>query len=350
MNFLERIQSVQSPELAARVETRWNSLTKPPGSLGQLEALVLRLALMQQTARPSMARKAMAIFCGDHGVVAEGVSAYPSEVTVQMVRNFVRGGAAISVLCRKHGIEPAIVDTGVAGDPEPGTIDMRIGRGTANFAAGPAMTAAQAGKALQNGAALAAAWKHRFDVAGVGEMGIGNTTSASALLCAFTGIEPNAAAGPGAGLDAPGMLRKCAVIEAGLRLHREAIESQDPVAIAAAVGGFEIVTMAGFMLGAAEARLPVVVDGFIASSAALVARAIAPTVLDYLIFSHFSAEPAHRAMLAALGAQAVLSLDMRLGEGSGSAMLMPILDTAVALYVEMATFQEAMVSGQRPPS
>jgi nicotinate-nucleotide--dimethylbenzimidazole phosphoribosyltransferase len=346
LNFRDRIEPVHSPELAAQVEARWNSLTKPPGSLGYLEALVLRLALIQQTARPSVARKAIAIFCGDHGITSQGVSAYPREVTIQMVRNFVRGGAAISVLCRRHGIEPVIVDAGVAGDPEPGTIDMRIARGTASFVDGPAMTASQTAQALDSGAALAKSWKGRYEIACVGEMGIGNTTSASALLCAFTGVEPRAAAGPGAGLDVLGIGRKCEVIEAGLLLHRSAIESRDPLAIAAAFGGFEIVTMAGFMLGAAEARLPVVVDGFIASSAALVAQSIAPAVLDYLLFSHVSAEPAHRFMLASLGVQAILSLDMRLGEGSGAAMLVPILDAAVALYSDMATFEEAMVSGQ----
>ncbi len=349
MNIRDRIKPAHSPDLAAQVEARWNSLTKPPGSLGHLEALVLRLALIQQKARPSVARKGIAIFCGDHGITAQGVSAYPREVTVQMVRNFVRGGAAISVLCRRNGIEPMIVDAGVAGDPEPGTIDLRIARGTASFVGGPAMTAAQAAQALENGAALAKSWKDRYDIVGVGEMGIGNTTSASALLCAFTGVEPREAAGPGAGLDASGIGRKCDVIEAGLRVHRDAIESRDPLAIAGAFGGFEIVTMAGFLLGAAEARLPVVVDGFIASSAALLARAIAPAVLDYLLFSHVSAEPAHRLMLASLDVQAVLSLDMRLGEGSGAAMLMPILDAAVALYTDMATFEEAMVSGQAGP-
>lgn len=338
------ISSTANDAIAAEVARRWNSLTKPPGSLGRLEQLVTRLALIQGTARPVVRRKAAVIFCADHGVTEEGISAYPREVTAQMVRNFLAGGAAINVLCAQFGIAPAIVDAGVDSDPIEGSIDMRLARGTANFAVGPAMTREQAAQALRNGASLAREMSTRFDIAAVGEMGIGNTTSASALLCAFAGAGPEEAAGPGTGLGASGIARKAAVLRRALALHAEAISSSDPETILAVLGGFEIAAMAGFLLGAAEARMAVVVDGFISSAAALVARGIDPRVLEYLLFSHVSAEPAHRRMLDALGAQAILDLDMRLGEGSGAAMAMPVIDAAVALYDRMATFDEGGVT------
>jgi nicotinate-nucleotide--dimethylbenzimidazole phosphoribosyltransferase len=221
---------------------------------------------------------------------------------------------------------------------EPGVIDRRIAGGTANFAAGPAMTREQAERAIGNGVALAREASSRYHVAGVGEMGIGNTTSASALMCVFCGVEPPDAAGRGAGLDHDGVARKAGVIEAALRLHTP--RADDPIGVLAAVGGFEIATMAGFLLGAAEARLPVVVDGFIASSAALAAVAIAPAAKPALFFAHCSAEKAHRTMLAHLGARPMLDLDMRLGEGSASAIGISLLEASVKLYREMATFQD----------
>lgn len=345
MRFPIDIPSTKNDRLLTEVTDRWNSLTKPPGSLGRLEALVARLALIEGTARPSVDRKAMAVFCADHGVTAEGVSAYPREVTAQMVQNFLAGGAAINVLCRQFGITPMIVDAGVDTEPISGAIDLRVARGTGNFANGPAMNVEQAEQALANGAALAKQMHGRFDIAGVGEMGIGNTTSASALLCALAGIDAADAVGPGTGVDAAGIARKAEVVSGALSLHCAAVASGDGVEILAALGGFEIATMAGFLLGAASVRLPVVVDGFIASAAALSARAINPAVQEYLLFSHVSAEPAHRRLLQALGARPILDLDMRLGEGSGAAMAMPVLDGAVALYLRMATFAEGGVSG-----
>ncbi len=344
MHFPIEIPSIENPALAAQVERRWNSLTKPPGSLGHLETLVMQLAMMSGTARPSVARKAMVIFCADHGVTSEGVSKYPKEVTGQMLHNFLGGGAAISVLCKQFGITPMIVDAGVDAEPVPGAIDLRLGRGTANFCQGAAMTEAQVQQALQNGAALAAEVRENADIVGVGEMGIGNTTSASALLCAFTGMEPRDAVGPGTGVDAAGVSKKAEVVKRALALHSDVILKGNAAAILGVVGGFEIATMTGFLLGAAARRLPVVVDGFISSSAALAARSIAPRVMDYLFFSHVSAETGHKRMLEALGVRAILDLDMRLGEGSGAAMAMPVLDGAVALYSNMATFPEAGVS------
>jgi nicotinate-nucleotide--dimethylbenzimidazole phosphoribosyltransferase len=280
----------------------------------------------------------MYIFCGDHGVTAEGISAFPSEITGHMVRNFLRGGAAINVLCRHYGIETTIVDCGVDGDCATGAIDCRIARGTANFARCPAMTRSQAEQAIANGAALAGACAERYDIAGVGEMGIGNTTAASALMCAFCGVSPAEAVGRGAGLDDAGVARKASVVGQALALH--ASTPNDPVGVLAAVGGFEIATMAGFLLGAAASRLPVVVDGFIAGSAALAAVALDPAVRDALFFAHCSAENAHRAMLAHLGVRPMFDLEMRLGEGSAAAIGISLLEAAIKLYRDMATFQD----------
>jgi nicotinate-nucleotide--dimethylbenzimidazole phosphoribosyltransferase len=324
--------------LAAAVRDRWNNLTKPPGSLGQLEELVTRYALIRGEAMPTLPRKGMYVFCGDHGVTAEGVSAFPSEITAQMVRNFLRGGAAINVLCRQYGIETTIVDCGVMGDPEPGVIDRKIAPGTANFAKGPAMSREQAEQAIRNGRELARDAATRFDVVGVGEMGIGNTTPASALACVFCGLHPGEAAGRGAGLDDAGVSHKAHVISAALACNAPRVD--DPVDALAAVGGFEIATMTGFYLGAAESRLAVMVDGFITSAAALVALVLAPPTRDALFFAHCSAETAHRVMLERMGARPLFNLDMRLGEGSAAAIGIGLLETAIRLYREMATFQD----------
>lgn len=344
MPFSIEIPAVANDGLQAAVARRWNSLTKPPGSLGRLETLLEQLALAAGSPRPTVARKTMVVFCADHGVTAEGISAYPKEVTGQMLLNFLAGGAAINVLCRQFGIAPLIVDAGVAGDPVAGTLDLRLGRGTANFVKEPAMSVEAAEQALSNGVALAQRLREERDIAAVGEMGIGNTTSASALFCAYAGIAPEAAVGPGTGVDAAGVQRKADVVRKGLQRHRDAVVSGGPIALLAVLGGFEIATMAGFLLGAASVRMPVVVDGFIASAAAMAAHAISPAVLPYLFFSHVSAETAHRRLLDTLGVKPILDLDMRLGEGTGAALAMPIIDAAVALYEGMATFAESSVS------
>jgi nicotinate-nucleotide--dimethylbenzimidazole phosphoribosyltransferase len=332
------IPSFENAALAAEVEARWNNLTKPPGSLGQLEHLGARYALIRGQGMPQLRAKAMYVFCADHGITAEGVSAYPSEITAHMVTNFLRGGAAINVLCRHYGIDTAIVDCGVNAECAGGVIDCRIGRGTANFARGPAMTRAQAEQAIENGIALGRGCADKCDIAGVGEMGIGNTTAASALMCVFCGASPAAAVGRGAGLDDEGVARKARVIEDALKLH--APKREDAAGVLSAVGGFEIATMAGFLLGAAASRMPVVVDGFIAGSAALAAVAINPAVKQALFFAHCSAENAHRAMLAHLAVRPMLDLEMRLGEGSAAAIGIGLLECAVKLYREMATFQD----------
>ena len=338
-----QIPSYSDDDLRKRVAARWNSLTKPPGSLGRLEDLVSQLAQIQGTDRPSAARKTMHIFCADHGVAAEGVSPFPQAVTAQMVKNFVRGGAAICVLCRQHDITPVIIDAGVNAPTEPGVRNLKIGPGTGNFAWEPAMGVDQAEDAIRHGARLAHEAKAQYDIAGIGEMGIGNTTAAAAILSVFAAIAPSMAAGRGAGLEPEGVRRKAVLIDHAIALHR--VTASDPLAALAAIGGFEIAMMTGFILGAAEARLPVVVDGFIACSAAVVARALDSRSTDVLFFSHRSAEQAHRRMLDHLNARPILDLDMRLGEGTGAALAMSVVESAVRLYAEMATFDEAGVSG-----
>ncbi len=320
---------IANPELEARIRRRLDSLTKPPGSLGRLEALALQMGLIQGTELPVIGRKAMLIFCADHGIVEEGVSPYPSEVTRQMVANFHAGGAAITVLCRHYGIEPVV-------------IDMGVGTPTRNFAREPAMTRGQAESAMQTGMAHAG----DADILGAGEMGIGNTTAAAALLSVFSGLDPAETAGRGTGLDDDGVLRKADVIRRALALHQP--DPNDPISALAAVGGFEIAAIAGLILGAARRRRVVVLDGFISCAAALVARAIAPVSIDYTVFSHRSAERGHRKMLEFLGAQPLLDLDMRLGEGTGAALGINLMEAAVKLYREMATFESAGVSTTAP--
>jgi nicotinate-nucleotide--dimethylbenzimidazole phosphoribosyltransferase len=330
MNF--EIPPIADAALEARIRGRLDSLTKPRGSLGRLEELALQLGLIQSTESPKIGHKAMFVFCADHGVVEEGISPYPSEVTRQMVANFRSGGAAINVLCRHGNIEPVIVDMGV-------------GRPTRNFTREPAMTRAQAEHAIETGFAHAA----RAGTLGAGEMGIGNTTSAAALFSAFSGLDPSETAGRGTGLDDAGVARKVEVIRRALALHPF---TNDPIKTLAALGGFEIAAITGLILGAASRRRVVVLDGFITGAAAIVARAIAPASLDYVVFPHCSAERGHRKMLDFLDARPLLNLDMRLGEGSAAALGIGLLESAVNLYAEMATFETAGVStsGPRPES
>jgi nicotinate-nucleotide--dimethylbenzimidazole phosphoribosyltransferase len=312
-------------ELEARIRQRLDSLTKPQGSLGRLENLALQVGLIQGTDMPSVGRKAMLLFCADHGVVEEGVSPFPQEVTGQMVANFRAGGAAITVLCRQYGIEPVIVDMGV-------------GKPTRNFTREPAMSRIEAQRAVETGIAHAT----DGDLLGAGEMGIGNSTAAAALLCAFTGAGPREAAGRGTGLDDAGVARKADVISRALTLHRP--EHMDAIGILAALGGFEIAAIVGLILGAAKLHRVVVLDGFISCSAALVVRAMEPAALDNVVYSHCSAERGHRRMLKSLSARPLLDLEMRLGEGTGAAIGISLVESAVRLYREMATFESAGVS------
>jgi nicotinate-nucleotide--dimethylbenzimidazole phosphoribosyltransferase len=338
----DNIISDPEPELEEKVRARLDSLTKPAGSLGRLEEIALRFALIRREEMPSPARKGMFVFVGDHGVVEEGVSRYPQQVTRQMMRNFVDGGAAINVLCRRLQIRPTIIDVGACGPPVPGVIDRKIAMGTRNFAREAAMTGEEAMKALEVGRSLAEEASYDYDLVGLGEMGIGNTRSATAILSVYSGRTPYETAGPGAGLDSQGVRRKAEVIDRALRMHSP--DPSDGIGILAAVGGFEIASIAGFLIGASRLRLPVVLDGFSCCAGALVARAIQPDALATAFYSHISQEPGHRLMLDLLDAHPYADLGMRLGEGSGAALAMGVIDAAVRLYREMATFSEAGVT------
>ena len=331
-----------SASIADAVRARWDSLTKPRNSLGILESSVVRLAEIQQSVAPTVDRRCIYVFCGDHGMTEEGVSLYPSVVTREMVKNFVRGGAAINVLCRDLKIETRIVDAGVAGPKLEGVMNWRVGNGTRNFLHELAMSREEAQTAIDRGVALASDAAGKFDIVGLGEMGIGNTTSASAILCALTGASPEEAAGRGAGLDEIGVERKREVLKIALAKHDA--DGSDPVAVLSAFGGFEIAMMAGFLLGAHSNRLPVVVDGFISGAAFLVSRAFDPAVATTVFFAHRSAEQAHQKLLDYVGAKPLLDLGLCLGEGTGAALAIGLLTSAVSLYRHMATFAEASVS------
>lgn len=333
------------PAIAAATRALLDDKTKPRGSLGRLEELAVRLAAARGVARPGPLTKAIVVMGADHGVAADGVSAYPQAVTAQMMLNFARGGAAINVLARHAGARVVVVDMGVntAAPPPTGVLDRRLGPGTANFTLGPAMSRAQATAALATGIALATGLAHEgTTLVGIGEMGIGNTTAAAALTAVFTDAAPEEVTGRGTGIDDAGLARKLAAVRAGLARHRP--DPQDPVGVLAALGGFEIAGLAGVVLGAAAARVPIVVDGFIAGVAALAAVRLAPGTADYLIASHRSVEVGHRRVLHALGARPLLDLELRLGEGSGAALALPLCDAALCILDEMATFGTAGVA------
>jgi nicotinate-nucleotide--dimethylbenzimidazole phosphoribosyltransferase len=344
---LPSITPTANPELAGRLDQAINNKTKPLGSLGTLESLAKQLGLVQQTVAVSVNSPAIIVFAGDHGVVAEGVSAYPQDVTWQMVENFLANGAAINVFARQNGAALHIVDAGVNHDfgPRPGLIDRKIARGTRNFALEPAMTPGQCATAMAHGAALVADLSG--NVVGFGEMGIGNTTAAAALMHKLAGIPVAECVGAGTGLSAEGVLRKQRVIEAAVERHAGVTEALD---VLATFGGFEIAMMAGAMLQAASLRKTVLVDGFIVTSALLVASQIAPAILDYCVFAHCSDEAGHRRMLEQLGAKPLLQLGMRLGEGTGAALALPLLHAAANFLNEMATFASASVSEKSEPT
>ncbi|UVA80813.1 nicotinate-nucleotide--dimethylbenzimidazole phosphoribosyltransferase [Pandoraea commovens] len=321
--------------------------TKPPGSLGALERVAHRIGRIQQSATPELARPAMLVFAGDHGVVAAGVSPYPQAVTAQMVLNFLRGGAAINVFCRAGGIEMEVINAGVAADfpAHASLVDIPVARGTQNFVDTPAMTREQLETALAAGAARVVAHASRGTrMIGFGEMGIGNTSAAACLMQRLTGLPLADCVGRGTGVDDAGLARKTAVLERALAAHPAMGETPDPLDTLATFGGFEIAMMTGAYLAAAKLGLVIVVDGFISTSALLVAARVAPAVLDYCVFAHASDETGHRAMLDALGAEPLLQLGLRLGEGTGAALAMPLIQAAAAFLREMATFEGAGVS------
>jgi nicotinate-nucleotide--dimethylbenzimidazole phosphoribosyltransferase len=349
----DTIGAIRPPDARAAAEAaaRLNSLTKPPGSLGYLEEIVARYAAIRRDGGAARGRGAIAVFVADHGIAVEGVSAFPQAVTLEMLRNIAGGGAAISVLARKFGYLLRVVDMGVASDssaaPMAGVIYRRIGAGTANFARGPAMTLAQARQSIEVGIEVAGELADSgVALVGIGEMGIANSTAAAAILSATTGLAPAELAGRGTGLDDAGVRHKVEVLERALELHREAIASGAGDAILAAVGGFEIAAMAGVCIGGAARAVPVVVDGFIATAAAAAATRLAPGLLDHLFFGHRSAEGGHARALERMGVRPILDLDLRLGEGTGAALAMSMIDAALELFHSMATFQSAGVSGK----
>ncbi len=324
---------------------RQQQLTKPPGALGQLETLAVKLAAMQGRDKPQVDKVFISVFAGDHGIAEENVSAFPQLVTAEMVKNFARGGAAICVLARQLNAKLEVVNLGTAFDTGnlPGVLQCNIGKGTSNFAKQPAMTEAQLAAAMQAGrdsAEHAAELSIQLYIGG--DMGIANTTSAAAIACALLQHTPQQLAGPGTGLDASGVQHKAAVIARALALHADHLN--DPLEILRRLGGFEIAALAAAYISCAQCGITVLVDGYITTAAALVAVRINPDVSHWLIYSHRSAEPGHILMLNALQAETLLELGMRLGEGSGAGVAVPVLRSACALHNEMATFAEASVS------
>jgi nicotinate-nucleotide--dimethylbenzimidazole phosphoribosyltransferase len=324
--------------------------TKPLGALGQLESLAVQIGLIQQSLAPQLSNPQMLVFAGDHGAAKAGVSVYPQDVTWQMVENFLAGGAAINVFARQNGLGLSVVDAGVThdfGDERDGLIDLKIAHGTANYLEQPAMSVAQCAQAIEQGAGvvlgLAAAG---CNVVGFGEMGIGNTASASLITHCLSGAPLAECVGRGTGLDDAGLARKEALLARALSRYRAAGGEDDAFAVLAEFGGFEIATMVGAMLAAAEAKMVLLIDGFIVGAAALVASKLAPELLDYCVFCHRSAEAGHAAQLRAMQAEPLLDLGLRLGEGTGAALAYPLLQAAVNFLNEMASFESAGVSDQ----
>jgi nicotinate-nucleotide--dimethylbenzimidazole phosphoribosyltransferase len=334
--------------LAPTGQAHLDNLTKPKGSLGRLEDLALQLFLIQEGNAPQADPMRIYTVAGDHGVNDEGVSLFPQEVTRQMIINFLNGGAGINILADTAGAQLYVVDAGSCGgtyDEHPNLIQAKIAPGTANLAQGPAMTREQTLKALLLGIELAdRALAAGVKVLGTGDMGISNTTPSTALYCAYLGLEPESMTGPGTGLDTNKVANKAAVIRKGLEANKDAVASGDPIDILAALGGLEIATLAGLIIGGAKNRQLISVDGFISTAAYTAAWKICPTVKEYCIISHASAEPGHKHAVAALGLTPLLDLGFRLGEGTGSACAMYLVRSAVDMYNKMATFADAGVS------
>ncbi|MFW5798681.1 MAG: nicotinate-nucleotide--dimethylbenzimidazole phosphoribosyltransferase [Planctomycetota bacterium] len=321
-----------------------DSKTKPPGSLGRLEELAVRVGLIQNTLAPKLKRPAIVVYAGDHGIAREGVSPFPQEVTAQMVLNFLAGGAAINVFARHNGIELTVVDAGVNYDFgfAPGLVDAKVARGTKSFLTEPAMTPEECAEAVRRGGDIVQAEHRRgTNIVGFGEMGIGNTSCASVIMSLLGEVPLEQMVGPGTGLDPDGVKRKCEILARAVAAHD--IDT-DPWTVLQTFGGFEIAMMAGGMLRAVELGMVVLVDGFIVTASALVAAGVCPAVTDCMVFAHRSAEPGHRRILDRLGARPLLDIGMRLGEGTGAAVALPLVHAAVNFLNEMATFDSAGVS------
>ncbi|MCY3883168.1 MAG: nicotinate-nucleotide--dimethylbenzimidazole phosphoribosyltransferase [Chloroflexi bacterium] len=353
MSIEDVVASIAPADPAAR-EAAWlrqERLTKPPGSLGRLEELSLQVAAIQRTECPAVGGKAVVVAAGDHGVVAQGVTGYPQEVTAQMVLNFLSGGAAVSVMARQAGVRLVIVDAGVA-TPLPEHPHLRvldIGRGTADMTQGAAMTREQAEACVRAGVGIALeVAESGADLIGTGDMGIGNTTASSAITAALSGRSASQTTGRGTGRNDAELEQKVAVVERALAVNGP--DPGDGLDVLAKVGGFEIGVLAGVVLGGAAARRVVVLDGFISGAAALIAHRLCPTVADYLVASHLSAEAGHRVVLSHLGLRPLLDLGMRLGEGTGAVLAVGLVEAAASCLSEMATFDEAGVSDTGAPN
>ena len=343
-DIINRIKPLDRAAMTA-ARSRQKSLTKPEGSLGRLEEISVQLAGVQAVSIPKVREKAIIVMAADHGVVAEKVGNWPQEVTTQMVMNFLSGGAAINVLARHVGARVVIVDIGVAGELPalPGLISCKVDRGTRNMVSGPVMTPIQAVQSIETGIEIINhEIKKGLDIVGTGDMGIGNTTSSSAILAVMSGLPVKEVTGRGTGIDDAQLDHKIKVIERAIGINRP--NPDNPIDVLQKVGGFEIGGLVGVILGAAANRIPVVIDGFISGAAAMLAIALAPASKDYIIASHLSAERGHRLMLEYLGLKPLFDLDMRLGEGTGAALGISLCEASVKLISEMATFDQAGVS------
>lgn len=335
------------PEMTARAQARLDTLTKPRDSMGRLEEFARRMVAITGELRPTLSKKTIFTFAGDHGVADEGVSAFPKEVTRQMVLNFISGGAGINVLARHAGAEVVVVDMGVDFDFDevPGLINRKVVKGTGNIRKGPAMTRGEAVKCLEAGIALAYDYASDGAIFGTGEMGIANTTPSSAIIAAFSGAPVEKVTGRGTGINDAVFDHKVAVIEDALKVNRP--DPKDPIDVLAKVGGAEIAGIAGLIIGAAAKRVPVVVDGFISTAGALIAYEIEPLTKEYMFSAHKSVEQGHAVMLERMGLRPFVDLDLRLGEGTGAAIGISLIEAALRVYNEMATFGDAGVSEER---
>ena len=343
-NTLASITPVSQQRIQV-AQAHLDNLTKPPGSLGLLEQLAIKYATIRETDRPSIKKKAVIIFAADHGVTVEGLSAYPAEVTPQMVQNFLKGGAAVNVLARQQGADVLVVDIGVNHSfaPQPELLDRKIAFGTKNLARQPAMTRSEAEQAIAIGIQLANQLAVKeVDLLATGEMGIGNTTASSAILSILSGLSASQVTGRGTGIDDKTFDHKIAVIEQALALHK--LDPDDPIDILAKVGGFEIGGIMGFVLGAAAKKIPLVIDGLISGAGASLAFKLNPAVKDYIFASHRSVEPGHQIFFDLLQLPPLYDLKMRLGEGTGAVLAFNLIEASVKIYTEMATFQSAGIS------
>ncbi len=351
MRALERIRrDIQKIDfsLAADTQRRLDHLTKPQGSLGRLEVLAKQVVDITGLRNPLLTHKVIFVMAGDHGVTEEGVSAFPKEVTPQMVMNFLRGGAGINVLARHAGAKVVVADLGVAVDlaPHPELVIKKVGYGTRNMARGPAMTREEAVQSIENGIDIfEREFKNGVHLSATGEMGIGNTTAASAIAAVITGRSIETVTGKGTGINDEAWIRKVAAIRKAIDLNKP--DAKDAIEVLSKVGGYEIGGLAGVILASASRRVPVVVDGFISSAAALIAVTIEPKVKDYMIASHTSVEQGHKVIWDYLHLKPILDLDLRLGEGTGAALAMGIVEAGVKILNEMATFEIAGVSPQQ---